>query len=167
MKKPFFLLLISLSFNSIAVVPSAQNTVDQYVKLALTLDEKELKGTSSNWTCNYSFMHDVPASGKTLEEANLKTQLRCVKKQCQKLLSEVESAVQDLKNLPDSDYHDFLEFSGKSPEEIEAAMEERRNNYPVNREQLTCLNSPEFRTLAVDTCMALPVSCNEKKGWFF
>lgn len=166
MKNIFGLALLIFSMNVIAVKAPSQEIVDQYISVALKNDVTTLQGKKSKWSCTFSIMHEKEGfigHGKTVDEAIQRLQLVCIKSQCQKVGQWADEGQVRLDAMSDQEYRDLLEFLGKSPEEIEIAVQTR--GIKISTEGMTCENSgPQYRTLAFDSCFSVPVSCG-KSGW--
>lgn len=166
MKTSLSFIFIFLSFNGMTTTPPVQNTVDQYVYLALKTDIKVIQGKSKKWSCRFPVLHEsLAALGKDQNDALMRLQLLCIKEQCQELGKQVAANVKNLLDSPENDYRDFLEFTGRTAEEIEAAVQSRKNYSQETVKVLTCNNSAMFRTAAFDSCIAVPVEC-QKKSFF-
>lgn len=163
MKKFVILLCIIFNLCAVSALPPSQNIVDQYVAVALYAEVKDLKGKSSKWNCRFPIMYEsLSASGKDQEDASLHLQLLCIKEQCQQLGDKVAKEVDNLQILPEQEFRDLLEFSGRSADEIEATMLTRKNYSASNTVTLTCKNSTQFRMIAFDSCFSPPMECQHK-----
>lgn len=160
MIKFFIAFMISASASAFTV-PS-QDLVDQHVNLALKISEKEILNGKGKHSCNFAFIHDKSwtSTGNNREEAATRLQLYCIKKQCEALVEQVKQSIADILNLPDEDYRDLLEFSGKTPKQIEEALIERNNGIAKEKPVLGCTSSANFRVSAFDSCYSVPLECN-------
>ena len=166
MKSILGILLILTSSTLFAARPPNQDVVDKYVEIAQNADVAKLQGKKSKFQCRFDMVHDDPsffANAKTMDEAVQRLQLICIKSQCQKVGEMLDEGAARLNAMSEKEYRDFLEFAGATPEEIEIALQNRGNQ--GTSKDLTCATgTPAMRTLAFDSCFAVPVSC-QKTGW--
>lgn len=158
-----YLLLLILAFPSFAARPPEQGVVDHYVNLALQLDPEKVQAYRASWSCQQSGPHgSYAANGKNPKEAETLMLLMCIKDQCNKLGHQVLESAKKLKEMPEQDLYDFLEFSGHSKEEIEQKIRSIKNSSPESMKPQNCqTGTPIFRMTAFDTCFSVPLECGE------
>lgn len=166
MKSLLGIVLILSASTLFAARPPNQDVVDKYVEIAQKADVEKLQGKKSKYQCRFDMIHNDPsffANAKTMDEAIQRLQLICIKSQCQKVGEMLDEAGVRLNAMSEKEFRDFLEFTGATPEEIEIAVQNRGNQ--TSSKDLTCATgTPAMRTLAFDTCFAVPVVCT-KTGW--
>lgn len=154
-----FLLVCALTQ---AATPPSQDVVDLYARVADQAKEEDLIGKKSRHFCQFSAVHsDYKVYGKNTDEAIQRLQLLCIKDQCKQLGSKVDQAAAELRQMPEQDLRDFLEFNGMSPTQIDSAVQ--RILYEpaqvLTKPQNCQSASPLWRTMAFDSCFAVPVEC--------
>lgn len=159
-------LFCAFTIQAMAITPPNQNIIDQYVQIALSTSAKELKGNESRskWACHFPIIHESFGYNYSndINEATQRLQLSCIKNQCEGLIDEVIQKEEEIQNMSDSDYRDFLEFMGKSQIEI-AEMLQMRKNQTTSGPRLNCNNSAHFRMMAFDSCFTVAVECKRNR----
>lgn len=158
----YFIALFIISTSANVFGAPSQDVVDKHVGLALSLPEKEILNGKGKRSCSFSFIHDKSwvGIGNSQQEAATRLQLFCIKKQCEQLVDQVRKSLEDILDLPEQDYRDLLEFSGKTPEQIEAIILERKLGLSKEKTILGCNKSASLRMTAFDFCYSVPVECN-------
>lgn len=168
MKKLITFFLFLMFTSNVMAAPAGQAVVDRYVGLAQAIDESDILKMKGAWTCSFPVIHDSSwkVSGKNQTETVTGLMLLCIKHRCEDMKAEMEDAVAKILNIPEQDYRDLLEFIGKIPEEIEAALTNRKNGVVQIKNPLNCTNSASYRMVVFDSCYSVPVECSEKKSFF-
>lgn len=161
-------LLLSLLLISFTAFAQSQELIDQYVQLAITSDSATLAGTQrgARVSCQFGMLQNpnLKAWGADTREASNRLQLLCIKDQCARLGAQVNQAAAELRDMPESDLQDFLEFSGMEAEERERTISNRNNYNETTAPVFNCATgSPTFRMVAFTMCFSTPVDCQRSR----
>lgn len=163
--KSLILVILLGSSQLWAVTPPNQQTVDGYIVFSQTLSDAELEG-SGRWSCEYAIPIDgsFKSYGKTQQEAVTRSALKCIKNKCNQMPSLLSNARNKLSTVSDEELARLMKGQGYSPEEIRAALINRKNpNDQYLQQTSTCTGgSPSLRMFVVDMCFSVPFECRKK-----
>lgn len=126
--KSFLLLIINLATTFSFALPTTQEGwIQEALKTPFSTLTKENKFRCEHrFSSNAYFKADPPvAYGPDHETALKNVFLLCLKKRCSGINQEVSSALNELRNLSDQDFSDYLRSWGKSSEQIDIALKKR------------------------------------------
>ncbi len=153
-----------------AASPASLSTVDQYVAIAVANDAIQLKGSGS-MSCEYAMKvtvvenePDFKAFGQTVQEANQRLALVCIKERCQQAGQWIMKGLEQFDQVGDTDNAEFLKTQGYTDEQIANVLKNRAHMDRSGLAATTCATgSPLTRMAVFDSCFATPMSCGPKK----
>ncbi len=167
MLKYLFSFFIFLSLPSWSYAEQATpSTEDVYISLALTNDVSKLKGSGPR-VCKYDQLVNTygkdPAyesKGKTLEEAQLRLALLCIKERCKQVGQWILGALGDFDQVNESDKIDYLNSQSYSDSEISTILKNQKEQDRTNIKSITCeTGTPTARFVIVTSCTGARMRC--------
>lgn len=153
-----YLLFIILSFQALAI-PTNQ-TVNQLIQLSTMIDSDKAYH-DGKWSCESELSPDVKFYAKDNRQdlAILKTQLLCIKHQCENIGEKVNEEFYVLKQMTNEEFTRYLESLNYSPSEIILLIKKRDELNSLPKQ--TCQTSSQLeRNLVVDLCLVNLVTCH-------
>lgn len=158
-----FIFLISILFSRILIASAPdQSVVDQWISLALHLDEKDLQG-KGRWQCQYILGDEqsLIVFGKDKSEASTRLSLNCLKNQCANIGSKIANGIDKVLGLNDQELTALLQGSGFSEADRQIILQHKQKSTQASQVDLNCTNiTPTARLFVFDMCFAVPMKCS-------
>lgn len=136
-----------------------QATIDRYVEAALGANPQVLRQTSGRFECGFVVIHSQQGRGETLEIAQTRAQLLCIREQCEKSDQLQLESLERLRAQSDEELGYLLESNGH-PRNTHAETIRNIREHDYVPGSVNCRNDSYERMLAFDSCFAVPMRCS-------
>lgn len=164
-----FILYFSLLTMIPSLSPAEQPTLsseDKYI-VAANQDISILQG-QGRYSCTYAQLVNIygkdsehKSYGKSINEAQQRLALLCVKERCQHLGEQIVGYLNETDSYSESDTYEYYKAKGYTDSEISAYLKEKKDSRS-NLNNITCETAPpSSRFLIVHSCISSPMLCGE------
>ncbi len=152
--------LLLISFTAWGQAPN-QNTIDAYVEAALQANPQALRSARGRFHCGFDIIHSFEGRGDTMEEAQTRAQLLCIREQCEGSDQRQMESLERLRAQSDEELGYLLESIGHAREtHADTIRNIRGQDYVAG--SVSCRNDAYERMIAFDSCFAVPMRCSRR-----